>query len=229
MGHDVRDTHRPTPGTQPLCNHGTMSIEDTRSFWDQQAATFDDEPDHGLTDPATRQAWAALFDSFLANTDCPVVDLGCGTGSVSLLLAHRGHRVLGIDLSAEMVRRAADKARLDGLDIEFIDGDVQTEAVPARSYGAVVSRHLLWAVADPRALVARWSAPLTDDGVFIAIEGVWARAGTPPESVFAALQPCFERVDYLDLSEESALWGKPVTDHRYAIVGRRPRRPRATG
>jgi hypothetical protein len=29
--------------------------------WDDQAVTFDDEPDHGLRDPAVRQAWADLL------------------------------------------------------------------------------------------------------------------------------------------------------------------------
>ncbi|MGW0652064.1 SAM-dependent methyltransferase, partial [Streptomyces umbrinus] len=27
--------------------------------WDAESATFDDEPDHGLRDPAVREAWAA--------------------------------------------------------------------------------------------------------------------------------------------------------------------------
>ncbi len=206
-----------------------MSGEDTRTYWDEQAATFDDEPDHGLTDPVTRQAWATLLDAYLTDSHCSVVDLGCGTGSVSILLAQRGHPVLGIDLSPKMVERAADKARLDGLDIEFMAGDVQTAAVPETPYGAVVSRHLLWAVPDPKAVVARWSAPLTDNGLFVAIEGVWDRAGTPPEEVFSALQMHFQQVEYIDLTGETALWGKEVTDHRYAVVGSRPRgdRPRA--
>lgn len=200
-----------------------MDLEDTRTFWDEQAATFDDEPDHGLTDPVTRHAWATLLDSYLTNSHCSIVDLGCGTGSLSILLAQRGHRVLGIDVSPNMVERAANKAQLDGLDIEFIAGDVQTATVPRTPYGAVVSRHLLWAVSDPEALVARWSAPLTDDGLFVAIEGVWDRAGTPPAEVFAALQAHFERVEYIDLSHEPALWGKEVSDHRYVVVGSHPR------
>ncbi len=206
-----------------------MSGEDTRIFWDDQAATFDDEADHGLTDPVTRHAWAGLFDALLKDTDCPVVDLGCGTGSVSILLAQRGHPVLGIDLSPKMVERAADKARLDGLDIEFMAGDVQTVAVPGTTFGVVVSRHLLWAVPGLEEVVARWAAPLTADGLFVAIEGVWDRAGIAPGELFSALQMHFQQVEYIDLSNETDLWGKEVTDHRYALVGSRPRgdRPRA--
>ena len=32
-----------------------------RAYWDAEAATFDDEPDHGLLDPATREAWRQLL------------------------------------------------------------------------------------------------------------------------------------------------------------------------
>ena len=199
------------------------SSHDTRAFWDEQAATFDDEADHGLTDPDTRQAWAALLDTFLGTSRGRVVDLGCGTGSVSALLALRGHSVLGVDLSPKMIERAKHKSRRDELDCQFVVGDVLTATVPTTPLAAVISRHLLWAVPDPAVVVARWSAQLADDGVFIAIEGVWNQAGTTPEQAFAALQPHFQQVDYFDLSNESILWGKTVTDHRYAIVGRQYR------
>jgi len=39
-----------------------------------------------------------------------VLDLACGTGSLSVLLADRGYRVLGADISQEMLTEAADKA-----------------------------------------------------------------------------------------------------------------------
>ena len=39
------------------------------------------------------------------------VDLACGTGSVSLLLAQRGYQVTGVDMSEDMLTVAADKAQ----------------------------------------------------------------------------------------------------------------------
>ena len=49
------------------CHSVAMGSDDTRTFWDDQAATFDDHADHGLTDPATRQAWAMLLGGFIEN------------------------------------------------------------------------------------------------------------------------------------------------------------------
>ncbi|GAA2508411.1 hypothetical protein GCM10023100_61460 [Actinocorallia cavernae] len=48
--------------------------------WDARAAGFDDEPDHGLRDPAVRAARAARLRSWLPGHLADVLDLGCGTG-----------------------------------------------------------------------------------------------------------------------------------------------------
>ena len=46
----------------------------------------------------------------MGKTPETVVDLACGTGSMSVLLAKRGYRVLGADISEEMLTVAAQKA-----------------------------------------------------------------------------------------------------------------------
>ena len=79
---------------------------DQRELWDAEAATFDDEADHGLADPATREAWRALLLGVLPPAPARIADLGCGTGSLSVLLAREGYAVDGLDLSPERVARA---------------------------------------------------------------------------------------------------------------------------
>ena len=82
--------------------------EDMRALWDHEAEAFDEAADHGLRDPAVRQAWADLLLPLVGpNRGRRVADLGCGTGSLSTLLAVEGaHLVHGVDFSPEMVRRA---------------------------------------------------------------------------------------------------------------------------
>jgi SAM-dependent methyltransferase/tetratricopeptide (TPR) repeat protein len=46
---------------------------------------------------------------------CTVFDIGCGTGRDAIFLASRGHRVVGVDRSAEAVERARQAAREAGL------------------------------------------------------------------------------------------------------------------
>ncbi|RSS45908.1 class I SAM-dependent methyltransferase, partial [Streptomyces sp. WAC05858] len=81
----------------------------TTAYWDAAAADFDNEPDHGLRDPAVREAWAARLRGWLPERAGDVLDLGCGTGSLALLAAERGHRVTGVDRSPRMVELARAK------------------------------------------------------------------------------------------------------------------------
>ncbi|MFB6135239.1 MAG: class I SAM-dependent methyltransferase [Halobacteriaceae archaeon] len=53
----------------------------------------------------------------------PVLDVGCGTGELSLFLARRGHDVLGVDVSPRAVRQAAAKARWRRVDAHFLVWD----------------------------------------------------------------------------------------------------------
>ena len=50
-----------------------------------------------------------FYRRLAAETGGPILDVGCGTGRVSLPLAADGHKVLGVDLSAPMLRQAEQK------------------------------------------------------------------------------------------------------------------------
>ena len=67
--------------------------------WDREAETFDAAADHGLSDPACRAAWRSLLLEHLPPAPARVADLGCGTGTLALLLAEEGYEVTGVDFS----------------------------------------------------------------------------------------------------------------------------------
>ncbi len=52
-----------------------------------------------------------------------VLELGCGTGRVSIPLAKSGFNVTGIDLSGDMLKLAKKKAGAEGVNINFIEAD----------------------------------------------------------------------------------------------------------
>lgn len=109
--------------------------QDARSLWDAEADTFDDAADHGLRDPEIRRAWAELLLPLIDGRGRRVADLGCGTGTLSLLLASEGgHFVCGVDFSAEMIRRAHDKSE------HFATADIHRRRCCRPSAGARLLR-----------------------------------------------------------------------------------------
>ncbi len=59
-----------------------------------------------------------------------VLDLGCGTGEMSIRLKKAGYSVLGIDISPEMLSIAADKAKEKKLEIHFANQDMRDFILP---------------------------------------------------------------------------------------------------
>jgi SAM-dependent methyltransferase len=101
-----------------------------------------------------------------------VLDLATGTGFVALILADLGHHVTAIDLSTEMLAEAR-KAAGRRSDVHFELGDAVEPTMPAGSFDAVVSRHLLWTLREPLRAMSRWRDLLCPDGVLLCFDGFW--------------------------------------------------------
>ena len=67
-----------------------------------------------LTADVDHEAWADYLEKHFARAPIPihtVLDLACGTGAMTCVLARRGYELIGVDLSEEMLAVAAEKAR----------------------------------------------------------------------------------------------------------------------
>ncbi|MFS8203860.1 class I SAM-dependent methyltransferase [Streptomyces sp. CWNU-52B] len=187
--------------------------------WDAESATFDDEPDHGLRDPVVREAWAARLRGWLPRGPADVLDLGCGTGSLSLLASEARHRVTGVDLSPRMVGLA--RAKLAGRDAAFLVGDATAPPVGEQRFDAVLVRHVLWTLPEPGRVLRHWRGLLRPGGRLVLVEGVWGTVspvGLSAGRLTALLAPLAEDVRVERLSDDPSLWGREVTDERYAVI-----------
>src|SRR5258708_13505197 len=70
----------------------------------------------------------AFYRSAAREFGDPVLELGCGTGRVTMALAEDGYRVTGLDLSERMLERAAQKraafVREARERVHFVQGDM---------------------------------------------------------------------------------------------------------
>jgi SAM-dependent methyltransferase len=185
-------------------------------LWDREAKTFDEAADHGLADPDCREAWRSLLLEHLPAAPATVADLGCGTGTLALLLAEEGYAVTGVDFSPEMVRLAREKA---GHVATFLEADAAAPPLDAAAYDVVLSRHVLWAMDSPAAALDRWIALLRRGGRLVLVEGSWSTgAGLTAEETIglvdaAGYRPQLRRLPY------PVFWGREITDDRYLVVG----------
>ncbi|MFR9673130.1 class I SAM-dependent methyltransferase [Streptomyces sp. TR06-5] len=208
-------------------------------YWDTAAPRYDEEPDHGLRDAGTRAAWARRLAAWVPQPAGSVLDAGCGTGSLSVLLGEAGHVVTGVDAAPQMVHRARAKAEAAGVRARFLVGDAAEPPVGDRPFDAVVERHVVWTLPDPHRALRRWVSLLRPGGRLVLIEGRWAQTAADAEPYVAgagalpwgggvraaelerALAPLVSETEVVPLGDDSALWGRPVHDERYALVARR--------
>jgi SAM-dependent methyltransferase len=97
-----------------------------------------------------------------------VIDVGCGCGQTSIELGRRvgpEGSVLGVDVSAPMLARAAELAAARRLDhVRFARADAQTHPLPDSSADLVFSRFGVMFFADPPAAFANLRRALRRDG-----------------------------------------------------------------
>jgi len=127
-----------------------------------------------------------------------VLAIGCGSGPFARVAARivTAGRVVGIDISAAMVRRAHERSRAEGLtNTTFAHGDAEVHPFEASSFDVAVSRLGAMYFRHPVAAFANIARALRPDGRLAllawrdaghnewmtAVRDALAQGGTPPE------------------------------------------------
>jgi len=135
-----------------------------RDYWNKRSSTFDLSPGHVVSSKREEDAWKSLLKRKLGDDTESVLDVGAGTGFLSIMLAEMGYEVVGLDISEEMLRRARKKAADRGVKVEFKLGDAEDLPFDAGSFDAVVNRAVLWSLPNPEKAIREWKRVLKHGG-----------------------------------------------------------------
>ncbi|MPZ56222.1 MAG: methyltransferase domain-containing protein [Rhizobiales bacterium] len=151
-----------------------------------------------------------------------ILEVGVGTG-ISLPGYSRTNRVVGLDISEPMLRKAQQRIHAQSLD--HIDGlavmDAARLAFPDKSFDVVVGQYLITAVPDPEATLDEFARVLRPGGEIVLVNHLAAERGARRllEQGFA---PAARRLGWQpDFGwERLARWAERRSDIR--LVERRP-------
>jgi SAM-dependent methyltransferase len=152
-------------------------------------------------DRLDRQAavMAAASHAFLARVGLAPgwnsLDVGCGTGQVTLEMAHivgTSGRVLGVDIDSQAIAMAGELAASAGLRVEFGVADVATGLGEVDTFDLAYARLVLSHLTDPMAALRSMVAAVKPGGT-VAIEDLYTGTlrSDPPTAALDRLQDIY--------------------------------------
>lgn len=102
-------------------------------FFDEHASIYEEN----IFTKNTLQEVDFLLEELQLPLSSAILDVGCGTGRHSIELARRGYLMTGVDLSAEMLARAAAAAKKAGVKLQLIQSDATTFSLPPKFDAAI--------------------------------------------------------------------------------------------
>jgi len=125
-----------------------------------------------------RMASIAAAEAHVGPRGGRFLEVGLGTG-ISLLSYQRSNRIVGIDISAGMLRRAQDRVIEHGL--TNVDAlavmDAKHLALPDASFDVVVAQYVITAVPDPETTLDEFVRVLKPGGEIILVNHLGAESG----------------------------------------------------
>ncbi|HXR91522.1 MAG TPA: class I SAM-dependent methyltransferase [Steroidobacteraceae bacterium] len=162
-------TYGATDGVPDLRHGGDTRTEAVRRFY--ECAPF---PGYGVRDTvaslyarAERSKFAQLLDQAIP-ADARILEMGCGTGQMSLYLARADRLVIAADLSRSSLLLGQAAARRFGLTrVQFVETDLHSPGVRAGAFDVVYASGVLHHTPNPRVSFARIASLAQPGGIVI--------------------------------------------------------------
>lgn len=145
--------------------------------WDRGVGDYDDLVAHGRLTRTEADAWKAVLAAHLPPLPATVLEVGAGTGVMSLLIAELGYQLTATDISRAMLQEARRKAGQRGLSITFEIADAEVLPFKDGQFEAVFGRHILWTLPHPQRAVAEWRRVLKPNGSLVLVDSLAVRKG----------------------------------------------------
>ena len=140
-------------------------------YWGKRSESFLQQRREELHS-AMAGRWLAEIQKHLpSGKSLKILDVGCGSGFFTILLAKQGHQVTGTDLTPEMVENAITLAEEEQAACKFLIMDAEKLEFPDGTFDVVISRNLTWTLPHARHAYKEWLRVLKNDGILLNIDG----------------------------------------------------------
>ena len=150
----------------------SQTLEQIRQYWNSRAEGYTLSNREELEDEHRIFLWKQQIRRALNGRICRhVLDVGCGPGFFSVLLARLGYEVTAVDYTENMLAEARKNAVHYGVDIDFRRMDAQKLDFEDGIFDLVISRNVLWNLEQPEQAYREWLRVLKPNGTVMNFDG----------------------------------------------------------
>jgi ubiquinone/menaquinone biosynthesis C-methylase UbiE len=115
-----------------------------------------------------RREKEAVIEALEPIEDSEVLEIACGTGRFTVMLAERGADIVGIDISGPMLQQGRSKARAAGVadHLEFLRGDAGRLPFPDDSFDSVLAMRFFHLADSPASFLSEMKRVARERVVF---------------------------------------------------------------
>jgi SAM-dependent methyltransferase len=151
-------------------------------YWHSGERACPDFPEENFVNHLKAYRFASQFCS-----NKKVLDIGCGTGYGTSLLAHSAGSAVGIDISRQAIRYA--RKRYLGANVQFFQMNAESLAFPDCSFDFIISSENFEHLHDQRANLREISRVLKDEGMLLL--------ATPNHEMFLGINTPYHTHEFL--------------------------------
>lgn len=137
------------------------------SYWEKRSGDFLEHKRAELHSPMAERWLYEIKKQLPQDKNLRILDVGCGAGFFSVLLAKEGYQVTGVDLTPDMVENARTLAEEEKTDCEFFVMDAENLRFADESFDVVISRNLTWTLPDVKSAYREWVRVLKKGGILL--------------------------------------------------------------
>ena len=150
---------------------------DIEEYWTNRAEGYSDFNKKELS-TMQKNKWIHEIENELKEINKPkelinILDIGCGPGFFSIILARAGYKVTAIDYTNKMLEKAKENCGDLLSKINFIKMDAQNLQFNDESFDVVVSRNLTWNLEKPFTAYEEWISVLKKKGILLNFDANW--------------------------------------------------------
>lgn len=160
-------------GNGPMVAYGRIvSRYDERkerivNYWEKRSDSFLVQKRQELHSAMAERWMREIHAQLPEEKNLKILDVGCGAGFFSILLAKEGYQVTGIDLTPDMIKNARLLAEEEKVSCEFQVMDAENPEFPDETFDVVISRNLTWTLPHVQHAYQEWIRVLKKGGILL--------------------------------------------------------------